>query len=82
MATGVTWWALSSVTNQWRYLNTMPEKLPQLVLVDVDNDGQCDVAERPPQPEVPFPRYSKSGTGPWTPRIGGEVGPAAGGGLR
>jgi hypothetical protein len=69
------WWAYSHKTNQWRYLNTMPEKLPQLQLVDVDNDGHCDVAERPPRPEVPFSRYSKSGTGPWTPRLGGAVGP-------
>ena len=80
MATGVTWWALSPVTNQWRYLNTMPEMLPQLQLVDVDNDGICDVAERPPRPETPFPRYSKSGTEPWTPRLGGEVEPGGGGG--
>ena len=77
MATGVTWWAYSHKTNQWRYLNTMPEKLPQLQLVDVDNDGHCDVAERPPRPEVPLPRYSKSGTGPWTPRLGGDVGTGA-----
>jgi hypothetical protein len=81
MATGVTWWALSPVTNQWRYLNTMPEILPQLQLVDVDNDGVCDVAEPPPRPEVPFPRYSKSGTEPWTPRIGGGVEPGGGGGV-
>jgi hypothetical protein len=32
MATGVTWWAKAPVTNQWRYLNTMSERLPQLML--------------------------------------------------
>jgi hypothetical protein len=35
MATGVTWWAKSPVTEQWRYLNTMSERLPQLVLQKV-----------------------------------------------
>jgi hypothetical protein len=75
MATGVTWWAYSTETNQWRYLNTMPENMPRLQLVDLDSDGRCDVAERPSRPEVPFPRYSKSGTAPRTPRVGGEVGP-------
>jgi len=44
MATGVTWWTNSSTTLQWRYLNTMPERLPQLELGNVDNDGKCDVA--------------------------------------
>jgi hypothetical protein len=75
MTTGITWWALSPVTNQWRYLNTMRETLPQLQLLDVDNDGVCDVAERPPHPAVPIRRYSKSGTEPWTPTLGGDVGP-------
>lgn len=27
MATGVTWWARSHATGQWRYLNTMTERL-------------------------------------------------------
>ena len=65
MATGVTWWARSPKTQQWRYLNTMPERLPQLLLEDVDNDGTCDVAERPPEPGMPPRRYSKNGTEPW-----------------
>jgi hypothetical protein len=65
MATGVTWWAKSPVTGHWRYLNTMKERLPQLLLTDVDGDGICDVALRPPRPEMAPKTYSKSGTGPW-----------------
>ena len=75
MATGNTWWAKSPVTGQWHYSNTMREQLPQLQLEDVDGDGKCDVAERPPQPELPARRFSKSGTGPWTTILGGGVGP-------
>jgi hypothetical protein len=75
MATGVTWWAYSPWTKQWRYLNTMSEKFPKIQLVDVDNDGHCDVAERPLRPEMPFSRYSKSGTGPWRQWLGIDVGP-------
>lgn len=67
MATGVTWWAKSPVTQQWRYLNTMPEKLPQLQLGRVDNDAICDVAPRMSRPEMLPNKYSKSGTGPWVP---------------
>ena len=67
MATGVTWWAKSPVTQQWRYLNTMPEKLPQLQLGRVDNDAICDVAPRMLRPEMLPNKYSKSGTGPWVP---------------
>jgi hypothetical protein len=69
MATGVTWWAKSPATLQWRYLNTMPERLPQLQLGDFDNDGRCDVAPGPSNPLMPaVPRtYSKNGTGPWVP---------------
>jgi hypothetical protein len=65
MATGVTWWAKSPVTGQWRYLNTMKEQLPQLLLTKVDNDAIWDVALRPPRPEMAPRTYSKSGTGPW-----------------
>ena len=74
MATGVTWWAKSPVTEQWRYLNTMKERLPELQLADVDGDGVCDVAIRMPRPEAVAETYSKSGTGQWTHRnvIGGN----------
>jgi hypothetical protein len=65
MATGITWWAKSPVDGQWRYLNSMPERRPQLLLTDINGDGICDVAERPLIPAVPSRRYSKSGTGPW-----------------
>jgi hypothetical protein len=68
MATGVTWWARSPVTEQWRYLNTMREQLPELQLADVDGDGVCDVAIRMPFPEAVAETYSKSGTGGWTHR--------------
>jgi hypothetical protein len=68
MATGVTWWAKSPVTQQWRYLNTMKERLPQLQLGDIDGDAVCDVALPSPRPDVIPPRtYSKSGTSPWKP---------------
>jgi hypothetical protein len=68
MATGVTWWAKSPVTGQWRYLNTMKERLSQLQLVRVDNDAVCDVAMRTLRPEMAPQTYSKSGTGPWQSR--------------
>jgi hypothetical protein len=67
MATGVTWWAKSPVTQQWRYLNTMSEKLPQLQLGRIDGDAVCDVAPRTPRPETLPEKYSKSGTSPWLP---------------
>jgi hypothetical protein len=67
MATGVTWWAQSPVTLQWRYLNTMPERLTQLQLGNVDNDGICDVAMRTPTPAATPRTYSKNGIGPWMP---------------
>jgi hypothetical protein len=72
MATGVTWWARSPVTGQWRYLNTMTESLPQLVLRDLDGDGVCDVGLRA-DPTL----YSRRGTGPWQrrSRIDGVVNP-------
>ena len=70
MATGVTWWALSPVTLQWRYLNTMPERLPELQLAKIDGDAVCDVAPRSRDPAKPPEKYSKSGTGPWvTPHV-------------
>lgn len=65
MATGATWWARSPATKQWRYLNTMTERLPQLQLGTVDNDNVCDVALRSASPNVPPRVYSKSGTAPW-----------------
>jgi uncharacterized protein YcfJ len=67
IATGVTWWARSPVTHQWRYLNTMEERLPQLVFGDFDNDGKCDVALKPSSPLTGPQTYSKNGTGPWVP---------------
>jgi hypothetical protein len=59
MATGVTWWARSRTTGQWRYLNTMPERIPQLSLGRVDGDSVCDVASKVRK------FYSKGGTGRW-----------------
>jgi hypothetical protein len=68
MATGVTWWAWSPTTHQWRYLNTMRERLPELQLGDWDHDGVCDVVPRRANPFGGLPnKYSKSGTGPWVP---------------
>jgi hypothetical protein len=68
MATGVTWWAKSTTTLQWRYLNTMPELLPEIALGKFDNDAVCDVAPGPLPRLFKAPStYSKSGTGPWVP---------------
>lgn len=64
-ATGVTWWAWSPKTQQWRYLNTMPEPFSELQVRDFDKDGVCDVAKRTSNPTAPPTRYSKSGTGAW-----------------
>jgi hypothetical protein len=68
MATGATWWAKSPTTLQWRYLNTMRERLPELQLRKLDNDAVCDVgpASSSGPSGVPL-KYSKSGTGPWVP---------------
>ena len=66
MATGVTWWALSQVTSQWRYLNTKPERNAQLQLGHVDNDGKCDVAIKA-SPVTPPRWYTKAGAGRWLP---------------
>jgi hypothetical protein len=71
MATGVTWWARSRRTGQWRYLNTMKERLPELQLGKFDDDDIWDVALRMPHADItPLPpeTYSKSGTGPWISR--------------
>jgi hypothetical protein len=67
MTTGVTWWAKSPITNQWRYLNTMREQLADIPLGRFDNDAVCDVAPRSNNPFRAPSTYSKSGTGPWTP---------------
>jgi len=69
MATGVTWWAKSPVTQQWRYLNTMRERLSELQLGRVDNDAVCDVAPRTSNAAMLPEKYSKSGTGPWVPLL-------------
>ncbi len=69
MATGVTWWAKSPTTLQWRYLNTMPERLSDIQLGHFDNDSVCDVVPRSANPFIlRGPKtYSKSGMGPWVP---------------
>jgi hypothetical protein len=65
MAPGVTWWAKSPVTHQWRYLNTMPERLSGLQVGHFDNDAVCDVAPPSANPLRQPEKYSKSGAGPW-----------------
>ena len=65
MATGVTWWARSPVTQQWRFLNAMPGALSQLMLGDVDGDGRCDVAIKPAQSFMRPSRYASGGTSGW-----------------
>ena len=66
-ATGVTWWAWSPKTQQWRYLNTMPEPFSQVRLGDFDHDGKCDVGMGPPNPNSSPNRYSKGGITSWIP---------------
>jgi hypothetical protein len=68
LATGVTWWARSPTTEQWRYLNTMKERLPELQLGKIDGDAIWDVAPRTRQFGTPPEKYSKSGTSAWLPR--------------
>jgi len=69
MATGVTWWAFSTITSQWRYLNTMPQKLSELQFADVDGDGVCDVMLRAKPGDLLPGKYSKSGASPWMLRV-------------
>lgn len=68
MATGVTWWARSAATQQWRYLSTRTEGLSELVLGDFEGDGRCDVGKRPRTPGQAVTTYSVGGTGPWITR--------------
>jgi len=67
MATGVTWWARSGITHQWRFLNSMPGRLSDLKLGDVDGDKACDVVPLASFPGARGARYSKSGTSGWIP---------------
>jgi hypothetical protein len=67
MASGVTWWVRSGLTGQWRYLNTMSEKVSELQFQDFDGDGICDVLPKLRFPEVIPKKYSKGGTTPWLP---------------
>ena len=67
MATGVTWWVRSGLTGQWRYLNTMSEKVSELQFQDFDGDGICDVLPRLRFPVTIPTKYSKGGTTPWLP---------------
>ena len=67
MASGVTWWVRSGLTGQWRYWNTMSEKVSELQFQDFDGDGICDVLPRLRFPEVIPKKYSKGGTTPWLP---------------
>jgi len=69
MATGITWWARSSFSGQWRFLNVMPEGLSQVVLGDLNGDGRCDVGQAPRNPAAAVRRYSLGGKGPWVPRL-------------
>jgi hypothetical protein len=67
MASGVTWWVRSGLTGQWRYLNTMPEKVSQLQFRDFDGDGICDVLPRTRFSDTVPEKYSKGGITPWIP---------------
>ena len=67
MASGVTWWVRSGLTGQWRYRNTMSEKVSELQFEDFDGDGICDVVPRTHSPVGLVTKYSKSGMTPWLP---------------
>jgi len=69
MATGVTWWAKSPVTQQWRFLNAMPGELSQLMLYDLSGDGRCDVVIKPARSYLPPTHYSSGGTSGWLPYL-------------
>jgi hypothetical protein len=75
MASGATWWVRHPVGGQWRYLNTMTERLPELSLEKVDNDAVCDVAPRIHRRRLEgglgsLPeKYSKGGRTPWQPVV-------------
>ncbi len=56
MASGVTWWVRSGLTGQWRYWNTMSEKVSELQFQDFDGDGICDVLPRTAIPRRLFRR--------------------------
>jgi hypothetical protein len=44
VATGVTWWFLSSKQSRWRYLSSSTRRMNTLTLGDVTGDGRCDVS--------------------------------------
>ena len=69
LATGNTWWARSSFSGHWRFLNVMPEGLGQVVLGDMNGDGRCDVGQAPHNPASAVRMYSLGGKGPWVPRL-------------
>lgn len=67
VTTGVNWWARSALTLQWRYLNTQPQTLPQLMFGDANGDGRCDLLLRPTLPATVPGFYSSGGSGAWRP---------------
>jgi hypothetical protein len=43
LATGTSWWYMSSAKRQWTYLNSYTDTLDQLALGNFDGSGGCDV---------------------------------------
>ena len=43
LATGVSWWYLSSAKMHWTFLNAHPERLQEVKLGDFNGDHRCDV---------------------------------------
>jgi hypothetical protein len=68
MATGITWWYKSGVTQQWRYLNAMTDSGGGIIVGDFNGDGKCDVAKRPSNVAMVPVEFSWNGTSRWLPR--------------
>jgi hypothetical protein len=43
LATGASWWYMSSARSSWTYLNSHPERINQVALGKFDSDSRCDV---------------------------------------
>lgn len=61
LATGATWWYMSSAKQHWVYLNSMPETLDQLAFGDFEGTGRCDVFTVKGDQWL----ISRGGSGPW-----------------
>jgi len=61
LATGNSWWYMSSAKSQWTYLNSDSDTIDQLAFGDFEGTGGCDVFAVHGDQWV----ISRGGTGPW-----------------